>query len=106
MQTFENFLLQNYSTEFLDIAHKYSLGTCNLVSSNCGATYIFSEMITKHSLNTANLKQTLEKSSSPKVLDRILRYYILIVLAYVLFNNNQRQFEHSKFIKKFENFLL
>ena len=30
MQTFENFLLQNYLTEFLDIAHKYSLSTCNL----------------------------------------------------------------------------
>ena len=25
MQTFENFLLQNYWTEFLDIAHKESL---------------------------------------------------------------------------------
>ena len=29
MQTFENLLLQNYSTVFLDIAHKYSLGMCN-----------------------------------------------------------------------------
>ena len=27
MQTFENPLLQNYLTKFLDIAHKYSLGT-------------------------------------------------------------------------------
>ena len=29
MQTFENLLLQNCSTVFLDIAHKYSLGMCN-----------------------------------------------------------------------------
>ena len=29
MQTFENLLLQNYSTVFLNIAHKYSLGMCN-----------------------------------------------------------------------------
>ena len=29
MQTFKNLLLQNYSTEFLDIAHKYSLDMCN-----------------------------------------------------------------------------
>ena len=28
MQTFENLLLQNYSTEFLDIAHKLFLGMC------------------------------------------------------------------------------
>ena len=29
MQTFENLLLQNYSTKFLDITHKKSLGMCN-----------------------------------------------------------------------------
>ena len=29
LQTFENLPLQNYLTEFLDIAHKYSLGMCN-----------------------------------------------------------------------------
>ena len=29
MQTFENLLLQNCSTEFLDIAHKFSLSMCN-----------------------------------------------------------------------------
>ena len=29
MQTFENLLLQNILTEFLDIAHKGSLGMCN-----------------------------------------------------------------------------
>ena len=29
MQTFENLILQNYLTKFLDIAHKLSLGTCN-----------------------------------------------------------------------------
>ena len=28
MQTFENLLLQNYWTVFLDVAHKYSLGLC------------------------------------------------------------------------------
>ena len=29
MQTFENLLLQNYPTKFLDIAHKLSLVMCN-----------------------------------------------------------------------------
>ena len=29
MQNFENLLLKNYLTEFLDIAHKCSLGMCN-----------------------------------------------------------------------------
>ena len=28
-ETFKNLLLQNYSTEFLHIAHKCSLGKCN-----------------------------------------------------------------------------
>ena len=52
----------------------------------------------------------LLKSSSPKLLDKILRYFIQIVLRYVLSklfkwwcylhywrNNSQRQFEHRKF---------
>ena len=29
MQTFENLLLQNYATNFLDIKYKWSLGMCN-----------------------------------------------------------------------------
>ena len=29
MQTIENLLLENYSTEFLDITYKWSLGMCN-----------------------------------------------------------------------------
>ena len=29
MQTFENLLLQNYATKFLDITYKWSLGMCN-----------------------------------------------------------------------------
>ena len=29
MQTFEDLLLQNYSTKFLDITCKYSMGMCN-----------------------------------------------------------------------------
>ena len=29
MQSFENLLLQNYCTNFLDITYKYSLGMCN-----------------------------------------------------------------------------
>ena len=29
MQSFENLLLQNYSTKFLDITYKYSLGMSN-----------------------------------------------------------------------------
>ena len=31
MQTVENLLLQDYSTKFLDIAHKYTLGMCNQI---------------------------------------------------------------------------
>ena len=38
MQTFENLLLREHSTEFFDIANKQSLGTCNSVCLNGGAT--------------------------------------------------------------------
>ena len=54
MQTFENLLLQNYSTVlvFLDIAQKYSLGTCVIKDcSNGDATYIISKIIVKDNLN-------------------------------------------------------
>ena len=51
MQTFENLLLQNYSTKFLDITYKYYMGMCNKVCSNGGATYIIGEIIAKDNLN-------------------------------------------------------
>ena len=59
MQTFENLLLQNYSTKFLDIAHIF-LGYVIKVCSNGGATYFISEIITKYNLNIANLMQTFQ----------------------------------------------
>ena len=73
MQTFENLLLQNYSTKFLDI-------TCNSpwvcvikVCSNGGATYIIGEIIAKDNLNIENLMQTFEnlllQNYSTKFLD-------------------------------------
>ena len=66
MQIFENLLLQNYSTEFLDSSHKKSLSMCN-----SGSTNIIIDKIAKDNLNIANLMQTFEKSSL-KIHDRIL----------------------------------
>ena len=60
MQTFENLLLQNYSTKFLDIAHNRPWVCAIKVCSNGGPTYIFSEIIVKNNLNKANLMQTFE----------------------------------------------
>ena len=60
MQTCETLLLQNYSTKFLDITHKYSLGMCNNVSSNSGTTYIIDEIIAKENLSIANWMQSFE----------------------------------------------
>ena len=40
MQSFENLLLQNYSTKFLDITYKQSLGMSNQSLFKRGATYI------------------------------------------------------------------
>ena len=52
MQTFENLLLQNYSTKFLDITYKNSPWVCVIkVCSNGGATYIIGGIITKDNLN-------------------------------------------------------
>ena len=48
------------------------------ICSNGGATYIICEVIAKDNLNIAN-----EKFSSPKLLNRILRYCTQIVLDYV-----------------------
>ena len=66
MQTFKNLLLQNYSTKFLDITYKYSLGMCNqsLFKWWCqlhgGATYIIGDIIAKDNLNIVYLMQTFE----------------------------------------------
>ena len=59
MQTFENLLLQNYSTKFLDITYKYSLGIIKVCLNGC-ATYIIGEIIAKDNLNIENLMQTFE----------------------------------------------
>ena len=54
MQTFENLLLQNYSTKFLDITYKKSLGMCYSSCSNGGTTYFIGKIIAKDNLNIAN----------------------------------------------------
>ena len=60
MQTFENPLLQNYSTKFLHL-HTNSPWVCVIkVCSNGGATYIISEIIAKDNLNIENLMQTFK----------------------------------------------
>ena len=59
MQTCENLLFQNYSTKFLDIAHKYHLGYEIKVCSNGGAIYIIGEIIGEINLNIVNLMQSL-----------------------------------------------
>ena len=53
MQTFENLLLQNYSTKFLDI-------TIIKVCSNGGAAYINSKLIAKANLNIEIVMQTFK----------------------------------------------
>ena len=54
MQTFENLLLQNYSTKSLDI-NRNSPWICVIkVCSNGGATYIIGEIIAKDNLNIEN----------------------------------------------------
>ena len=62
MQTFENLLLQNNSTKFLDISlQTNSPWVCVIkVCSNGGATYIIGEIIAKDNLNIENLMQTFE----------------------------------------------
>ena len=63
MQKFENLLLQNYSTKFLDITnlHTNSPWVCVIkVCSNGGATYIIGEIIAKDNLNIGNLMQTFK----------------------------------------------
>ena len=83
MQTFENFLLQNYSTEFLDIAHKLLLVRCNS-SLFKWWHHLYNRRINnqrqfEHRKFNANLWK-----SCPKLLQRIPRYYTQIVLVYLL----------------------
>ena len=75
-QTFKNLLLRNrilrYRTQI------YSPWVCLIeVCSNGGATYIITEIIAKNILNI------VRKSSSPKLLDRILRYCTQMVFGYI-----------------------
>ena len=58
MQTFENLLLQNYSTKFLDITQNCPWVCVIKVCSNGGATYNIGEIIAKDNLNIENLMQT------------------------------------------------
>ena len=60
MQTFENLLLQNYSTNFLDITYKFPWVCVIKACSYGGATYIICEIITKNTFNIANLMKTFE----------------------------------------------
>ena len=60
MQIFENLLLQNYSTVFLDIVTNSAWVCVNKVCSNGGAIYIIGEIIAKYLLKVANLMQTFE----------------------------------------------
>ena len=57
MQTFENLLLQNCATKFLDIALNRPWVCAIKVCSNGGATYITCEITAKDILNIANLMQ-------------------------------------------------
>ena len=59
-RSFKNLLLQNYSTEFFDIAHKESLVYVIKVCSNSGNMYIIIEIIAGDNLNIANLMQFFE----------------------------------------------
>ena len=58
MQTFENLLLQNYSTKFLDIKKNGPWVCVIKLCSNGGATFIIGEIITKDNLNIENLMET------------------------------------------------
>ena len=51
------------------------------VCSNGGATYIIGEIIDENNLNIVNIIQNLGKSSSSKLLNRILRYCTQIDLV-------------------------
>ena len=55
MQTFENFLLQNCSTEFLDIAQiVLDQVLLKFVQMVAGATYINNKLIAKANLNVTS----------------------------------------------------
>ena len=61
MQTIKNLLLQNYSTVFLDIAHKYSLGMCNKSLFKWWHHLFYRQNISKRQFElAANLMQTFE----------------------------------------------
>ena len=61
MQTIENLLLQNYSTVFIDIAHKYSLGMCNKSLFKWWHHLFYQQNISKRQFElAANLMQTFE----------------------------------------------
>ena len=73
MQTFENLLLQNCSTKFLDITYNSPWICVIKICSNGCATYIISKIIAKDNLNIENLMQTFEnlllQNYSTKFLD-------------------------------------
>ena len=61
MQTSENLLFQNCSTEFYDNAHTHGPCICVFkVCSNGGTTCIIGQIIAKDNLNIENLMQTFE----------------------------------------------
>ena len=88
MQNFENLLLQNYLTKFLDICTKNSPWVCVIkVCSDGGATYIISKIIAKDFLNIENLMQTfgnlLIQKYSTKFLDIVHKLSRLMLVQMV-----------------------
>ena len=118
MQTFENLLLQNYSTKFLDI-HTNSPWVCVIkVCSNGGATYNIGEIIAKDNLNTENLMQTFEnlllQNYTPKLLDIAHRPWVCAIkdcsndgptyiICKIIAKNNLNK---ANLMQTFENLLL
>ena len=67
-KTFKNLLLQNYSTKFLDITYKLSLGMCNqsLFKWWCHLHYL--QINSERQFEQRKFDANLRKSSSPKLL--------------------------------------
>ena len=82
MQIFENLLLKNYSTKFLDITYKWSLGMCNQSLFKWWRHLHYWRNNSQRQFENRKFDANLSKSS-PKLLNKILRHYIQMVLGYV-----------------------
>ena len=83
MQTFENLLLQNYSKVFSDFGRKYSLSMCYKSLLKWWRHLHYQQNNSKRQLELTKFNANFCKPSSPKLLNRILRYFTLVVLGYV-----------------------